>query len=185
MAEASISLWTPILYVSTLLISLVIFSNVQHKRRMQKLAETPQFYQHNFAENLYRGLPENEKTHPKLKIAALLAWGAEDFTRMLRYRENEPVMANLLQSGLVGETVFERFTGSKTLNEREVQFIAGEALKLNPEWKTAIQSVAEVAQQHAIRRRLLNLDVFKQEYYELAGGTPEQHLTANQSAVFR
>lgn len=142
---------------------------------MQKLAETPQFYQHNFAQDIYQHLQKQDKVPPKLVKAALLAWGAEDFTRMLRFRENEPIMANLLQTGLVGENIFERFTGSKTLNEREIQLISGEAAKLSPEWNSVIPTIAEIAQQHAIRRRLANLDVFKQEYYELSGGTPEMH----------
>lgn len=169
MAEKTVSLWTPIIYVSVLFTALVIFSKVHRQRKLQKLANTVQFYEYNFAKDAYLELKSTPKVPTKLMKSALLAWATENFTRLLRYRENEPNMVALLQKGDIGEEAFERFTGSKTLNETELQELAGEAKLLDPKWDTMIQSVTEIAQQNAVRRRLAQIGNLKQEYYELAG----------------
>lgn len=161
------SLWTPILYVSVLFASLVVFSKVNQKRKLQKLSNTTQFFEYNFAKEAFEQLKAKENVPKKLLKSSLIAWGVENFTRLLRYRENEPIMAALLQRGEIGDEAFERFTGSKELDEKEMQEIVAEAHLLDPSWSTFMVSVQEITQQNAVRRRLAGNGKLKEEYKSL------------------
>jgi len=172
----SVSLWTPFYYLAVLVITMVVFSKWQQQRKREKLATTKHFYEHNFAREAYTQLKESDEKPPKkLIVSALLSWGVEDFTRVLKFKENEPTMNGLLQSGIVGEEFYERFTGSMMLNDRELGEIAQESEGLGFPFAKAVESIKEITQQFAMRRRLDQLDMLKQEYTELLGDAePDQ-----------
>lgn len=168
----SVSLWTPLAYVLVLLTALVVFSSVYRARKRDRLANTTQFYPRNVAREVYQDLKLQEKVPQKLRNCALIAWAAEDITRMIRMRETEPNVTNLHQQGIVGDQLFETFTGSRKITERELTEIAAEAAQINPQWSHVIQSAMDVAQQNAVRRRMNQLDVFKEEYRQIVGPVP-------------
>ena len=167
--QSSISVLTPLLYVSVCVAALVIFAKKHRSRKLKELADTPQFYKHNYPKSIYFQLKQTEKVPPKLLKSAILAWAAEDITRIFKFREHEAAMANLLQNGIIGESVFERFIGSKILTERELQEIAVEANQLQPNWTTVLQTASETAQRNAVRKRIDQISVFQEEYYEVTG----------------
>lgn len=169
MADQSISVLTPLLYVGVLGCALVLFARRHRSRKLKELADTPQFYSSNYYKDIFEQLRAKEKVPPKLLKAALLAWAAEDITRLYKFRESEAALNNLLQNGLIGEGIYERFMGSKVLNEREIQEIAGTSLELSPTWTTAMQSASEIAQRNAIRRRMDQISIFEEEYSDITG----------------
>lgn len=175
---ATISLWWPILYISVLLSALIVFSKRYRQLKRNKLAATTQFYEHNFARDLYEELTDTQAKPPKkLVVATLLAWGVEDFTRVLKFKENEPIMNELLQSGMIGDDFYERFTGSMALNEREFGSLSLEFQKMGYPFERGLESFREITQQHAMRRRLNQLDTFKDDYKELLAGREPRDIT--------
>lgn len=168
----SVSLWTPLAYVLVLLTALVVFSSIYRGRKRDRLAQISQFYPRNYAQEIYQDLKSQQKVPQKLRNCALVAWAAEDITRMIRMREMEPHVASLHQQGIVGDQFHEIFTGSRKITEQELPEVAAEAAQVDPQWSYVIQSAMDVAQQNAVRRRMNQLDVFKEEYRQMVGRVP-------------
>lgn len=169
----TISVWMPITYASLLIFALFVFSSVYRARKQQQLAHTSQFYQNNFNRDIYFNLKNSTQTIPqKLLSAALLAWSSQDFARVMRLKDTEPSLNQLHQSGLVGDMLHEQVTGTQTLLTKEIGDIMAECVKEHKTWQHFPKSSTEVAQQCALRKRMSQLDVFKQEFYELTGCKP-------------
>ncbi|SCU91989.1 LAMI_0E08240g1_1 [Lachancea mirantina] len=155
----SVSFYTPMVYVSILLISLVIFASRYRRKTIKELSELPSMFDESVARDLYfeiQGLAETgeSKVHEKVVKAALLNRGAEAIRRTLKLKESEPQITVLYKNGSVGEEYWKRYQNEVKLTELEFKECIQEAEKLQPGWAQLFVAISkEICFNQAMARR--------------------------------
>lgn len=153
----SISVYTPLIYVFILVVSLVMFASNYRKKQAKKISEQPSIFDENDAHDLYfqiKEMSENEKIHEKVLKAALLNRGAESVRRSLKLKELAPQINLLYKNGSIGEDYWKRFETEVKLIELEFKDTLQEAERLQPGWVQLFVMVCkEICFNQALSRR--------------------------------
>ncbi|AJP97464.1 Sec66p [Saccharomyces cerevisiae YJM1208] len=153
----SISVYTPLIYVFILVVSLVMFASSYRKKQAKKISEQPSIFDENDAHDLYfqiKEMSENEKIHEKVLKAALLNRGAESVRRSLKLKELAPQINLLYKNGSIGEDYWKRFETEVKLIELEFKDTLQEAERLQPGWVQLFVMVCkEICFNQALSRR--------------------------------
>ena len=153
----SISVYTPLIYVFILVVSLVMFASNYRKKQAKKISEQPSIFDENDAHDLFfqiKEMSENEKVHEKVLKAALLNRGAESVRRSLKLKELAPQINLLYKNGSIGEDYWKRFETEVKLIELEFKDTLQEAERLQPGWVQLFVMVCkEICFNQALSRR--------------------------------
>lgn len=159
--KVRISVYTPVIYMSVLLLLLVIFSIVYRRRKLNELRSMPSLFRENRAKEMYLQLKNQKdpKVNEKLLKTALIRRGAEAIKRMLKLKECEVYINLLYLKGLVGDEDHERLKIEKKVEEVELRELAMEAETYKKGWSQSFFAVCqEAALNEALRRRLNSED---------------------------
>ncbi|KOH00488.1 Sec63 complex subunit SEC66 [Saccharomyces eubayanus] len=152
-----ISVYTPLIYVFILVVSLVMFASNYRKKQAKKISEQPSIFDENDAHDLFfqiKEMSENEKVHEKVLKAALLNRGAESVRRSLKLKELAPQINLLYKNGSIGEDYWKRFETEVKLIELEFKDTLQEAERLQPGWAQLFVMVCkEICFNQALSRR--------------------------------
>ncbi|KAL5114713.1 Translocation protein S66 [Pleosporales sp. CAS-2024a] len=152
-----VMLAVPIAYISILLGSLSVFSNLYRKRQVASAAALEPWFPAHLQRNVYLSLlhQEDAKIPDNILKAALLRRATEDIHRIVRIRTEKQALQILLQRGSVGEDLWQRFQRAEKEMEEELKDVVQEANAFAPNWgQTIFQSASEMAQNTHIRERL-------------------------------
>lgn len=136
-----LSLLVPIVYLTILVGSLATFSSLYRRRQTNsKLKLAPYFPSHT-ARNVYLTLLHQTDTQSDLKsvpnsvlCAALLERACEDILRLREINTRKGPLNTLLQRGVVGDDVWQRFLRADKELEAELKDVLAEANALAPGW---------------------------------------------------
>lgn len=169
-----VSFYTPLVYVSILVISLVVFASHYRKKMVKELSTLPSMFDESVARDLHYELKHlNEsgetKVHEKVLKAALLNRGAEAIRRTLKLKESEPQVTMLYKNGCVGEEYWKRYQNEVKLVDLEFKECIQEAEAMQPGWRQLFVAVSkEICFNQALKRRyqaiLVRKDVFAEQW---------------------
>lgn len=136
-----LSLLVPIVYLTILVGSLATFSSLYRSRQINsKLKLAPYFPPHT-ARNVYLTLLHQTDTQTDLKsvpnsilCAALQERACEDILRVREINTRKAPLNTLLQRGVVGDDVWQRFLRAEKELEAELKDVLAEANALAPGW---------------------------------------------------
>lgn len=172
--QVKISVFTPIIYLSIMILVFSLFVRFLRKRRLNQLTNVEPIFEENYPLTLFTFLKERyndaSQEGPDVKVlqAALLRRAAEAIRRALKLEENKTVYNRLYQEGLIGETVFKQFEFQLKFQELEIKDIVAEAEALHAGWSQTFFRVAqEICFNEALRRRLQSLQTRGKELSEL------------------
>ncbi|SCU87203.1 LAME_0D09164g1_1 [Lachancea meyersii CBS 8951] len=170
----AVSFYTPLIYVSILVISLTVFASHYRKKTVKELSELPSMFDESVARDLYFELKQmndtgDAKVHEKVLKAALLNRGAEAIRRTLKLKESEPQVTMLYKNGCVGEEYWKRYQNEVKLVDLEFKDAIQEAERLQPGWPQLYVAVSkEICFNQALKRRfqaiLLRKEVFSEQW---------------------
>ncbi|KAF2261829.1 translocation protein-like protein sec66 [Lojkania enalia] len=155
-----LTLSIPFAYLTILIGSLAVFSNLYRKRKAAKAASLEPWFPPHIQRNVYLSLlhMENPKVPDSILKAALLRRATEDIHRIVQIREAKQAMQVLLQRGSVGDDLWQRFQRAEKEIEEELRDVVNEANAFAPNWGQVIfQSASEMAQNQRIRDRLSDI----------------------------
>lgn len=162
-----ISFYTPLVYVSILIISLMIFASQYRKRQIAKMSRLPSLFDEHQARDLYKDIKQlesTEKVHEKVLKGALLNRGAEAVRRTIKLKEIAPQIEILYKNGSIGEDYWQRYQTEIKLVDLEFKECIQEAEILKPGWAQLFVTVCkEICFNQALRRRYNAIDKRKQE----------------------
>jgi len=158
-------IWAPVLYVTLLIGSLLLFSHFYRKKIAGKQKFDP-WYPIHPERDLYISLLQ--KTDPpapdSLLKAALLRRAAADVTRIIRIREDKPALQALMQKGTVGDDLWASCQLAEKELEAELLEVVAEANTFHPGWGQFIfGSAGEVLGHDRIKELLASIDRRHQE----------------------
>ncbi|SCU94706.1 LANO_0E07778g1_1 [Lachancea nothofagi CBS 11611] len=168
----AVSFYTPLIYVSILIISLIVFASQYRKKTVQELSELPSMFDESVARDLFFELKQmNElgeaKVHEKVLKAALLNRGAEAIRRTLKLKESEPQITMLYKNGCVGEEYWKRYQNEVKLVDLEFKEAIQEAEQMQPGWPQLFVAVSkEICFNQALKRRFQAILLRKEVYSE-------------------
>ncbi|QEU61174.1 Sec66 [Kluyveromyces lactis] len=169
-----VSVYTPLIYVSILVISLMIFASKYRRSQVKKLAELPSIFDEHEARDLYFAiaeLAETEQLHPKVVKAALLNRGAEAVRRTIKLREVAVQIEILYKNGSVDDKYWQRYQNEMKLVDLELKSCIEEAERLQPDWPQAFVNLCrEICFNQALQRRydsILDRKNIFQKLYQL------------------
>ncbi|KAK9475465.1 translocation protein sec66 [Dipodascopsis tothii] len=155
---AQISVYAPIAYLGILLGSLILFSSVYRKRRVQRLAALEPWFGPSDAKAIHlavKALARDRPVPDKVVKAALIRRAAENIRRIIVLQEAKPALLELHQKGTVGDEQWTRFTLAEKLMDAEIMECAQEANALKPGWAQLLfGSAAEIVQNERLRARI-------------------------------
>ncbi|SCW03652.1 LAFE_0G15192g1_1 [Lachancea fermentati] len=171
----SVSFYTPLIYVSVLVISLITFASHYRKKTIKELTELPSIFDESDARDLYFQLKQmkeldNVKVHDKVIKAALLNRGAEAIRRSLKLKESEPQITLLYKNGSVGEDYWKRYQNEVKLVDLEFKETLQEAEMMQPGWAQLFVAVCkEICFNQALKRRyqaeLARKEIFTEQWH--------------------
>ncbi len=164
--QSNVSIYTPVLYIITLLVLLATFSSFYRKRKVNKLRSMRPLFGENRPKEMYFQLKaeENPKVNEKLLKTALIRRGAEAVRRLFKLKECEPYMNILYMKGFIGDEDHERMKIQKKLIEVELSEVAMEAETYKKGWAQQLFPVCqETTMNEALRRRLNAIDSRKEK----------------------
>ncbi|VVT45309.1 uncharacterized protein SAPINGB_P000707 [Magnusiomyces paraingens] len=170
-----ISVLTPLAYIFVIITSLVIFSSVYRRRKIQQLASLKPVYEQSFARNNYYTLKsQNEKAErdglkkpipEKLINAALIRWAGEDVRQIVKMKQAKEQLTALHQRGSIGDITYNKFVTNEKAIEIELQIISQEANSIKEGWANTIFNVAtEVSQSDGVSARIKEASKVKEDY---------------------
>jgi translocation protein SEC66 len=174
-------IWAPVLYVTLLIGSLLLFSHFYRKKiagtrmrctlpctssRPTGKQKFDPWYPIHPERDLYISLLQ--KTDPpapdSLLKAALLRRAAADVTRIIRIREDKPALQALMQKGTVGDDLWASCQLAEKELEAELLEVVAEANTFHPGWGQFIfGSAGEVLGHDRIKELLASIDRRHQE----------------------
>ncbi|AAS54700.1 AGR210Cp [Eremothecium gossypii ATCC 10895] len=153
----NVSFYTPLIYVSILIVSLMTFANNYRKKKWEERSRLPSIFSEHAARDLYfevKELSEREKVHEKVLKAALLNRGAEAVRRTIKLKEFAPHVEVLYKNGSVGDDYWQRYQNEVKLVDYEFKMCIQEAESLQPGWPQLFVTVAkEICFNQALQRR--------------------------------
>lgn len=132
-----VSVYTPLIYVGILIISLIVFASQYRRRKIQKMTELPSIFDESDARDIYfdiKQLSETQSVHEKVIKAALLNRGAEAVRRSFKLKELEPQISILYKNGSIGEEYWQRYQNEVKVIEFEFKEALQEAELLQSGW---------------------------------------------------
>ncbi|CEP61993.1 Sec63 complex subunit SEC66 LALA0_S04e05292g [Lachancea lanzarotensis] len=170
----AVSFYTPLIYVSILVISLIVFASHYRKKTVKELNELPSLFDESIARDLYFELKQmndsgEAKVHEKVLKAALLNRGAEAIRRTLKLKESEPQITMLYKNGCVGEEYWKRYQNEVKIVELDFKDAVQTAELMQPGWPQLFIAVSkEICFNQALKRRfqaiLLRKEVFSKQW---------------------
>lgn len=165
-----ISIRTPIIYLTILVATLVIFSVFHRRSKVNslRLLTTESLFEPAYPATPNVPLPTPDSTpavlytdlasleaHEKLLKTALVDRAAESLRRIVKLKETEQSVLMLYTRGLIGDDSFKRYQLQVKLQDAEMQEIAMAAESFKQGWsKTIFASAQEVMMNLALRRRV-------------------------------
>ncbi|XBW36440.1 hypothetical protein QEN19_002018 [Hanseniaspora menglaensis] len=159
-----ISIFTPIIYVSLLLYSLIYLQKYVAKKKHAKSIETPSIFEDNYkSREIYYAIKESKfetsngsnKIDDNLILSALIHRGASVIRYKIKLTETKQTFDILYKLGSMGEDFFERYEREFNLIELELQDCIKEYAMLTK--STNAQKYMEICQNacfnEAIKRR--------------------------------
>lgn len=169
-----VSFYTPLIYVSILIISLITFASYYRKKTIRELTELQSIFDETDARDIHlqlKSMSESEeaKVHEKVLKAALLNRGAEAIRRSLKLKEFEPQVEMLYKNGSIGEDYWKRYQNEVKLVDLEFKQVIQEAEMMQQGWAQLFVAVSkEICFNQALKRRyqaiLKRKDVFSEQW---------------------
>lgn len=169
-AIVRISIRTPIVYLTILVATLIIFSVFHRRSKINSLRSltTESLFEPAYPATPNAPLPTPDSTpavmytdltalaaHEKLLKTALVDRAAESLRRIVKLKETEQSVLMLYTRGLIGDDSFKRYQLQVKLQDAEMQEIAVAAESFKPGWsKSIFASAQEVMMNLALRRRV-------------------------------
>ncbi|KAH7923858.1 hypothetical protein BV22DRAFT_1035841 [Leucogyrophana mollusca] len=136
------SVLVPVLYISIVITSLLVFSHFYRKRNAGKLYE-PYFSSHPERDIYVSLLQKNDPpANETLLKSALVRRAMTDVGRVLRLREDKPALQNLLQKGSVGDDLWNSLLQAEKELEAEIMEVVAEANTFVEGWGSIIFQTA-------------------------------------------
>lgn len=153
----SVSVYTPLIYVAVLILSLIIFGSQYRKKQIKELSQLKSIFDENEARDIYLDLKEKceeENIHEKVMKAALLNRGAEAVRRSIKLKELGPQIEIIYKNGGIGEDYWKRFQNEIKLADLEFKETIQEAETLQPGWVQLFVGLSkEICFNQALSRR--------------------------------
>ncbi|PWN48823.1 hypothetical protein IE53DRAFT_176129 [Violaceomyces palustris] len=157
----ALSVFVPIGYIATLLISMMVFSRIYRTRSANKLAKDyqPWFAEGHEARDIYQTLVSSEPSPPEEVLkAALLNRAMTDVKRIIKMRDDKQALSTLLQKGSIGDETMARFALAEKELEAEILDVVSEANTFRDGWGQLIFPTASEMVSHLKH---------KEVYYEI------------------
>ena len=157
----ALSIFVPIGYVATLVVSMLVFSRIYRRRSAINLAKSyqPWFPEGHEARDIYQTLVAAEPPAPEEVLkAALLNRAMTDVRRIMRMRDDKQALGTLLQKGSIGDETMARFTLAEKELEAEILDVVSEANTFREGWGQLIFPTASEMVAHLKH---------KEVYYEI------------------
>ncbi|KAH7915019.1 Pre protein translocase subunit Sec66-domain-containing protein [Hygrophoropsis aurantiaca] len=136
------SVLVPVLYISIVITSLLVFSHFYRKRNAGKLYE-PYFPSHPERDIYVSLLQKNDPpANETLLKSALVRRAMTDVGRVLRLREDKPALQNLLQKGSIGDDLWNSMLQAEKELEAEIMEVVAEANTFVEGWGSIIFQTA-------------------------------------------
>ncbi|KAJ1026750.1 hypothetical protein NDA16_002047 [Ustilago loliicola] len=157
----ALSIFVPIGYVATLVVSMLVFSRIYRKRSALNMAKTyqPWFPEGHEARDIYQTLVAADPPAPEAVLkAALLNRAMTDVRRIMRMRDDKQALGTLLQKGSIGDETMARFALAEKELEAEILDVVSEANTFREGWGQLIFPTASEMVAHLKH---------KEVYYEI------------------
>ncbi|EDO14482.1 hypothetical protein Kpol_242p5 [Vanderwaltozyma polyspora DSM 70294] len=152
-----VSVYTPLIYGSLLILSLIIFGSQYRKKQIKELSELKSIFDENEARDLYYELKskrEEDNIHEKVIKAALLNRGAEAVRRSIKLKELSTQIEIIYKNGGIGDDYWKRFQNEVKLVDLEFKETLQEAEMLQPGWVQLFVALSkEICFNQALSRR--------------------------------
>lgn len=165
----ALSIFVPIGYVATLVVSMLVFSRIYRRRSALKLAKSyqPWFGEGHEARDIYQTLVAADPPAPEEVLkAALLNRAMTDVRRIMRMRDDKQALATLLQKGSIGDETMARFTLAEKELEAEILDVVSEANTFREGWGQLIFPTASEMVAH-LKHKEIYYDIQRQRAAEV------------------
>ncbi|KAG7562379.1 hypothetical protein FFLO_02159 [Filobasidium floriforme] len=163
----ALPIYVPLLYVSILVGSLLLFSKWHRKSKEAAILTTEPWFPVHRPRDLYISLLSQQQTQPiddRILMAALLLRASEDVRRIHRLRVSKQALAALIQSGGLNEDVQARFAAAEKEMEAEVVDVVSEANSYRQGWgQWVFASASEMVGRDKIKDVLSGIDKVRME----------------------
>ncbi|KAJ9479305.1 Translocation protein SEC66 [Pseudozyma hubeiensis] len=133
----ALSIFVPIGYIATLVVSMLVFSRIYRRRSALNMAKSyqPWFAEGHEARDIYQTLVAADPPAPEEVLkAALLNRAMTDVRRIMRMRDDKQALATLLQKGSIGDETMARFNLAEKELEAEILDVVSEANTFREGW---------------------------------------------------
>ncbi|SPO23603.1 related to SEC66 - ER protein-translocation complex chain [Ustilago trichophora] len=157
----ALSIFVPIGYVATLVVSMLVFSRIYRRRSALNMAKSyqPWFPEGHEARDIYQTLVAADPPAPEEVLkAALLNRAMTDVRRIMRMRDDKQALGTLLQKGSIGDETMARFTLAEKELEAEILDVVSEANTFREGWGQLIFPTASEMVAHLKHKEI---------YYEI------------------
>ncbi|EPQ30338.1 uncharacterized protein PFL1_01864 [Pseudozyma flocculosa PF-1] len=165
----ALSIFVPIGYIATLVVSMLVFSRIYRRRSALNLAKahTPWFTEGNEARDIYQTLVSADPAVPEeILKAALLNRAMVDVRRIIRMRDDKQALGVLLQKGSIGDETMQRFALAEKELEAEILDVVSEANTFREGWGQLIFPTASEMVAH-LKHKEVYYDIQKQRQDEV------------------
>lgn len=164
----ALSIFVPIGYVATLVVSMLIFSRIYRRRSALNMAKSysPWFPEGHEARDIYQTLVAADPAIPEEVLkAALLNRAMTDVRRIMRMRDDKQALGTLLQKGSIGDETMARFTLAEKELEAEILDVVSEANTFREGWGQLIFPTASEMVAH-LKHKEIYYDIQRQRAAE-------------------
>ncbi|EST05128.1 Sec62/63 complex, subunit Sec66 [Kalmanozyma brasiliensis GHG001] len=165
----ALSIFVPIGYVATLVVSMLVFSRIYRRRSALNLAKSyqPWFAEGHEARDIYQTLVAADPPAPEEVLkAALLHRAMTDVRRIMRMRDDKQALGTLLQKGSIGDETMARFTLAEKELEAEILDVVSEANTFREGWGQLIFPTASEMVAH-LKHKEIYYDIQRQRAAEV------------------
>ncbi|KAN0064765.1 Translocation protein S66 [Thecaphora frezii] len=165
----ALSIFVPIGYIATLVVSMLVFSRIYRRRSALNLAKgyTPWFTEGNEARDIYQTLVAVDPPAPEEVLkAALLNRAMVDVRRIIRMRDDKQALGVLLQKGSIGDETMQRFALAEKELEAEILDVVSEANTFREGWGQIIFPTASEMVAH-LKHKEMYYEIQKQRQDEV------------------
>ncbi len=165
----AVSVFVPIGYVATLVVSMLVFSRIYRRRSALNLAKSyqPWFPEGHEARDIYQTLVAADPPAPEEVLkAALLNRAMTDVRRIMRMRDDKQALQALLQKGSIGDETNARFALAEKELEAEILDVVSEANTFREGWGQLIFPTASEMVAH-LKHKEIYYDIQRQRAAEV------------------
>lgn len=156
------SLLIPIAYLTILMGSLATFSHIYRQRKLNAKLHLEPYFSVHIARNVYNTLLHQTDSQSDLKsvpksvlMAALQERACEDILRIREIQSRKGPLNTLLQRGVVGDEIWQRFLRAEQALEAELKDVVSEANALATGWgQTIFQSANEIVVNRMTKKKI-------------------------------